>query len=391
MQEQRIRYLLQQRLSGAATTEEEAALYALLEDDGNRDLFMDALTELMWESPAGEAGKDTDVWLQEVITADKSTSVPGSPRLRRMQGYSGLLAAAVLTGILFITGWWWLRHAASVPGQALPVAQRYRNDVAPGSNRATLTLADGSQIPLDDAIPDTLARQGNTHIIKTRQGSLVYKAGGTAAAVAWNTLTTPRGGQYQLTLPDGSVAWLNAASSLRFPAVFTGNRRVVELSGEGYFEIAPHPQQPFFVKVNQTEIAVLGTQFNVMAYTNEPAMAVTLLEGAVNVSHHGTVKKLLPGQQAAISQDQISVAAADAAGAVAWKNGYFIFEQADVVTVMRQLERWYDIEVVYEGKPSAMRFGGGMQRNLPLSAVLKILEKNQLQFTIEGRRITVLK
>jgi ferric-dicitrate binding protein FerR (iron transport regulator) len=276
------------------------------------------------------------------------------------------------------------------PAPAL--AQRYKNDIAPGGNKAMLTLADGSRIVLDEARNDTLGQQGNTSIIKTQNGQVQYHAAGNTATVTYNTLSTPRGGQYQLTLPDGTRVWLNAASSLHFPTAFTGNHRTVELTGEGYFEVAALPGKPFLVKANGADITVLGTHFNIMAYANEQAMAVTLLEGAVNVGRNGTVKKLLPGQQARITgNNSIMVSGTDVQEAVAWKNGYFIFDRADITTVMRQLERWYDIEVVYEGAPPEMRFGGGMQRSLPLSGILRLLEKNGVLFKIEGRKITVLR
>lgn len=392
MQEQRVTYLLQQRLSGKETVAEQEELYDLLKDDENMEVFMAALTDLMWQAPAdGQTNTSAHAALLKNITGSDIT-LPfvetAQPALPMRRWWTAAAAAAIL---LVVAGYWLFKPAASI--KPVPaVAARYKNDVAPGGNKAILTLGDGSSITLDEAKNDTLGKQGNASIIKLHNGQVLYRATGATTAVTYNTLTTPRGGQYQLTLPDGTQVWLNAASSLHFPTSFAGSSRVVELTGEGYFEVAPLPGKPFLVKVNGTEIAVLGTHFNVMAYTNEQAMAVTLLEGAVNVSRNGVVKKLQPGQQARIpANNNITITNVDISEAVAWKNGFFIFDRADIATVMRQLERWYDIEVVYEGTPPEMRFGGGMQRSLPLSRVLNILEKNQVLFKIEGRKITVLR
>lgn len=394
MQEQRVIYLLQQRLSGNETPAEQEELYTLLEDDGNMEILMAALTDLMWQAPAGTAPVDTDArtaMLQSITGTDLTTPfVETATPLKAIHRF--WWAAAVTAGLLLATGLYFLFRPVTAVKPAPALAQRYKNDIAPGGNKAMLTLADGSSIVLDEARNDTLGHQGNTSIIKTQNGQVQYHAAGNTATVTYNTLSTPRGGQYQLTLPDGTRVWLNAASSLHFPTAFTGSHRTVELTGEGYFEVAALPGKPFQVKANGADITVLGTHFNIMAYTNEQAMAVTLLEGAVNVGRNGTVKKLLPGQQARITgNNNIMVSGTDVQEAVAWKNGYFIFDRADITTVMRQLERWYDIEVVYEGAPPEMRFGGGMQRSLPLSGILRLLEKNGVLFKIEGRKITVLR
>lgn len=392
MQEQRIMYLLQQRLSGNETAAEQEELYNLLKNDDNMELFMAALTDLMWQAPEeAEADPSARAMLLKSVTGTDLT-LPFVETLRPVQTTRWWWAAAAMTGVALLAAsyWMWKPVASVAPVPAM--AQRYKNEVAPGSNKAILTLADGSSIALNEAKNDTLGKQGNTNIIKTQNGQVLYKAEKATAAITYNTLTTPRGGQYQLTLPDGTQVWLNAASSLHFPTSFSGNSREVELTGEGYFDVASSPEKPFRVKVNGTTIAVLGTQFNIMAYPNEQAMAVTLITGAVNVSNNGIVKKLQPGQQARIpANNNITITDVDTQAAVAWKNGFFIFDRADIATVMRQLERWYDIDVVYEGTPREMRFGGGIQRSLPLSRVLNILEKNQVLFKIDGRKITVVR
>ncbi|WP_142683541.1 FecR family protein [Chitinophaga polysaccharea] len=394
MQEQRAIYLLQQRLSGNETPAEQEELYTLLEDDGNMEILMAALTDLMWQAPAGTEPVDMDArnaLLQSITGTDLTTPfVETVAPVKTIQRF--WWAAALVAGLLLAAGLYFLLRPAATVKPVPALAQRYKNDIAPGGNKAMLTLADGSRIALDEALNGTLGQQGNTRIIKTRNGQVQYYAAGNNAVVTYNTLSTPRGGQYQLTLPDGTRVWLNAASSLHFPTAFTGSNRTVELTGEGYFEVAALPGKPFLVKANGADITVLGTHFNIMAYANEQSMAVTLLEGAVNVGRNGTVKKLLPGQQARITgNSSITVSDTDVQEAVAWKNGFFIFDRADITTVMRQLVRWYDIEVVYEGTPPEIRFGGGMQRSLPLSAILRLLEKNGVLFKIEGRKITVLR
>jgi transmembrane sensor len=392
MQEQRVRYLLQQRLSGNETAAEQAELYQLLQDNDNMELFMAALTDLMWQAPEEELAHSParDMLLKSITGTD--LTLPFVETFRPVQTIRWWWAAAAIAGIVLATAGYWIWKPVASVAPVPAIAARYKNDIAPGSNKAILTLSDGSSIALDDAKNDTLGKQGNTNIIKTQNGQVLYSAEKATTAITYNTLTTPRGGQYQLTLPDGTQVWLNAASSLHFPTSFSGNSREVTLTGEGYFDVAPLPEKPFRVKVNGTTIGVLGTQFNIMAYSNEQAMAVTLITGAVNVSNNGIVKKLQPGQQARIqANNNITITDVDTQAAVAWKNGFFIFERADIATVMRQLERWYDIEVVYEGTPREMLFGGGIQRSLPLSRVLNILEKNQVSFKIEGRKITVVR
>lgn len=289
--------------------------------------------------------------------------------------------------------------------------------VMPGGNKALLTLADGSVIVLDSAANGALSQQGKTIVLKKQDGELVYKSGsnGNQEVVAWNTISTPRGGQYQVVLPDGTKVWLNAVSSLRFPAGFTGNERVVELTGEAYFEVASladshrnkmgSPKVPFIVKIGTPsgaggEVEVLGTHFNVKAYNDEDVVKTTLLEGKVKVSTLGgfddrsaiNYKLLVPGQQAQVAKDgQMMVDKdADVDEAIAWKNGRFQFTNADVETVMREIARWYDVTIEYAGKIPAEKFEGEIPRNSNITEVFKILELSNVHCKIAGRKITVL-
>lgn len=269
-------------------------------------------------------------------------------------------------------------------------------DIPPGGNRAILQLADNSFIVLDSAQNGQLVQQGNVKIEK-QNGQLKYTNQGQqdVAALAFNTLTTPRGGQYQLTLPDGSKVWLNAGSSIRYPVAFTGNERLVEITGESYFEVASFSREgtriPFIVKVNNMEVQVLGTHFNIMAYNNEASVKTTLLEGAVKVMTAGNDRLLKPGQQAQLKKDgSIKIEEnIDTEEAIAWKNGFFQFNSADIGTVMRQVERWYDVKIVYEGKIPGGHFSGSVSRGNNISQVLKTMQEGGVHFKIEGRKVVI--
>ncbi len=297
-------------------------------------------------------------------------------------------------GILLLGGaglWSWQHQPAPAP-VAESRQQRYRNEVMPGTNRAMLTLADGSMIALDSAGNGVLGRQGAVKIIKQSNGELAY-VGNSSGEVMFNTMSTPRGGQYHLTLPDGTQVWLNAASSITYPAAFTGKERKVTVKGEAYFEVTANANMPFRVGAGNAEITVLGTRFNVNAYTEEPTIRTTLVDGAVSVAAGKASALLHPGMQAKVGKDNILNVTEniDTDETIAWKNGFFQFTDADMPTVMRQIEKWYDVNVSYEGAIPEKSFGGGMQRSLPLTKVLGILEENGVKFRIEGKNIIVLK
>jgi ferric-dicitrate binding protein FerR (iron transport regulator) len=264
------------------------------------------------------------------------------------------------------------------------------NDVSPGGDKAVLTLADGRKIILDTASNGALALQEGTKVIKLG-GQLTYNTEGSSTQVLYNTITTPRGGQFQLELADGSKVWLNAASSLRYPTAFTGKERTVELTGEGYFEVAHNPAMPFHVKAGEMNVQVLGTHFNINIYEDEPAIRTTLIEGEVNVSKKEKAIKLSPGQQAAfdnageltlnknVNTDEI----------IAWKEGYIHFENADLKTILRQVARWYDIEIVYEGFNSNQTFFAILKRSNGLRKLLESLQDNNIKYTIDGKKLIV--
>jgi len=261
----------------------------------------------------------------------------------------------------------------------------------PGGNKAILTLADGSTIVLDNAANGSLAQQGNMKILKLDNGQLAYRTGNEGATgVLYNTVSTPRGGQYQVVLADGSKVWLNAASSLRFPASFAGAERKVELTGEGYFEVAKNPSKPFKVTVaGKGEVEVLGTHFNINAYEDESNSKVTLLEGSVKVSNSTATRTLVPGQQAQLTNAIKVVNDADPEEVLAWKNGKFFFNKTDVQATMRQLARWYDANVTYKNNVEGF-FNGSISRSESITNVLKMLQlTEEVHFSIEGKTIVV--
>jgi ferric-dicitrate binding protein FerR (iron transport regulator) len=252
-----------------------------------------------------------------------------------------------------------------------------------------LTLSDGSQIVLDSLGNGMVANQKGTKIM-LKNGLLAYKAGAVQDEIIYNTLSTPKGRQFNISLPDGTNVWLNSGSSIRYPISFPGGERKVVVTGEAYFEVAADKSKPFFVEINgKNLVEVLGTRFNVNAYEDESLTKTTLLEGAVRV---GAVL-LHPGQQGQVktgSHTAVQTVSVDVDKVMAWRRGFFNFEDAHVDEVMRQLARWYDLEVVYEGNVPPIVFGGELSRNISLSGILKALEDSKVHFRVEGRRITVL-
>jgi len=265
----------------------------------------------------------------------------------------------------------------------------------PGRNTAMLILDNGRQILLDSAGKGVLAVEGHMRLVKVDSASISYKAeeGHGAAVAGYNLLTTPRSGQYQLTLADGSRVWLNNVSSLRYPTAFSGKDRLVELTGEGYFEIAPDPAKPFLVSVRGQTIEVVGTRFNILAYAEEGATKTTLLSGAIRVKAGDVIVQLKPNDQVQVDSGRRvkvihNVPSEDIAS---WKDGFFYFGGGTSFDeMMRQLGRWYNVEVTYEGKIPNVEYSGKIDRSLPLNDLLKCFDKNKIHFRLEGRKLIVL-
>ncbi|WP_343704114.1 FecR domain-containing protein [Chitinophaga sp.] len=306
-------------------------------------------------------------------------------------------AAATLAGGLLAAGAVYFMQGGKAPQPLVQQNITPRQDIAPGGDHAVLTLADGSTITLDSAGNGSLSTQGGTTIYKHAGGRLAYQAGGAPETVQYNTLSTPRGGKYQVLLPDGTSVVLNAASSLRFPTAFSGSSREVELNGEAYFEVAKNAAAPFRVKVQAAggpgrTIDVLGTSFNVMAYQDEPVMRTTLVSGAVKVTAEGAPALLQPGQQAVISNTQsggIKVEKAALDEALAWTHNEFYFSNTNIYSIMRQISRWYNVDVSYEDSLHVF-LNGNIRKNVPASQVFKMLElTGEVQFSTVNGQVTV--
>jgi len=274
------------------------------------------------------------------------------------------------------------------------VALNEKQDIAPGSNKAILTLANGKQVLLTGAHNGRLATQGSTVINKNADGEVIYQQGTAASKnVDYNTMSTPRGGQYKLTLADGTSVWLNSASSIRYPTAFNGAERIVEVSGEAYFEVAHNASKPFKVQSGSQTVQVLGTHFNVNAYTDEPVIKTTLLEGSVSISSGVENTLIRPGEQAVFDRHLFKVTQADIEDEMAWKNGMFRFTNENLESIMRKVSRWYDVDVVYEDNEARqLPLTGIITHFTNVSKVLHMLElTRQVHFKVTGKKIIVIK
>ncbi|SMC52520.1 FecR family protein [Pedobacter africanus] len=330
---------------------------------------------------------------QEKIYAQimASQDFPKSKKNRLWQPLAAAVAAVVLLCIAFYSF-----NGSQALDQFTALAKPVKYHIKPGTNKATLRLANGSTINLNNSAEPSLTNYGNIQIKKNSHGQIIYQviADSTDARLAssYNVFTTPKGGQYEIILADGSKVFLNANSSLTFPTVFSATQRNVVLKGEAYFEIAKNKKKPFKVSANGTEIKVLGTHFNVMAYEDEPLLKTTLFEGSVQVNTNTATKTIKPGQQAVTYKNQsaIDINESKPDEDLAWKNGYFLFQDEGIESVMRKIARWYDVEVVYKESIPGGEFGGKISRYENILDVLKPLElTGSVHFKLEGRRIIV--
>lgn len=376
MDKQQAKELIRKYNQGLATAEEQARL---------ENWYMQKSDSLVLEEDEINFDRiESELRLRTFKHAGIDRPPRQEPKRSSVKLWYRMVSAAA---VMLIAGGVWLYYSSQPVDQHIILDRSKYSDIAPGANKAILTLANGEQISLDDVKNGDLANQDQALIKKTAEGQLVYKEKGEKGTVAvYNTMATPKGGQYSLTLADGSKVVLNAASSLRYPTRFTGKDRIVELTGEGYFEVAHNKEKPFKVVSRGQTVEVLGTHFNINAYTDEPDVKTTLLEGRVDVN--GTLLK--PNQQAVLTKDQqISVKQVDADEVAAWKDGLFRFDHTDLRTLMRQISRWYDVDVVYEGTVKEQQFYGKIERNYTLSEVLKVLELGKVHFRMEGRKIIV--
>lgn len=388
--------ILERYLKNNCTPAEANTFFAFLKENESNRLLIRQLKEEFEHLPVpyGTTGDYSSRVLSNLLHKinEEVPVVQMSKRMWPKIAAAAAVIAVLLSGYLFFTK----RAADKEIARIETIQQKFKNDVTPGGDKAILVLGNGQTIVLDSAANGTLTNQGNTKIFKLNSGQLSYAQGNAAknTEVLFNSIVTPRGGQYQVILPDGSSVWLNASSSLRFPTAFAGKERRVEITGEAYFEVAKNTKMPFIVKINNgTEVEVLGTHFNIMAYQDEITMKATLLEGAINMRNGSDIQKLKPGQQAQLTQNKLQlVNDVDLDQAIAWKNGLFDFNDDVVPDIMRQLSRWYDIDVAYEGKIPEGHYVGSVRRKSNISEVLKMLEvAGGIHFEIQGKKIIVKK
>jgi len=418
----RITSLIEKFLEERLNPEEEKELNEWLAEAEPNNSFFKQITDkaALREKLRSYASADSEaIWnktLQKIDGGAKLVDLYPEKKLIRIP--FGKIAAAASVILLISAGSWYYFSQS-------PVKQTAKTDnkesgaqlrIVPGGNKATLTLADGSMITLNGVQNGNLADQGHMLITKT-DGRLIYNKkpdsdGSTTGKELYNTVTTPRGGEYQITLPDGSKVWLNAASSLRFPIAFAGNERIVELTGEAYFEVNPQIQPgtatdmakqkgkiaktPFIVKIstpagNKNEVEVLGTHFNVMAYTEEGAIRTTLVEGKVKVTSGNNFQTILPGEQAKLKSGSISVQNVDAEDIIGWTNGFIPVGGPDLDYTMRQIARWYDVKIVYQDdKKPDVAFEGKLPRAASIENIIKLLNANNIKARLNEKERTII-
>lgn len=383
MQKDRLKYLLE-NYSGAGLSESELAE---LEN---------------WYNQIDYGEKELDQYIleaggQEVIVNRMHEDFKNKirkPANTRSISITKIVAMAAAVLLVLSAGLYFYQSQSVNPANRI-LKDTEAEVIEPGGNKAVLTLANGKQINLETASNGQLAETDGVEIKKSADGQVFYSIiSGIGSNGESNTISTPNGGQYQIVLADGTRVWLNAASSLKYPTVFSGNERRVELIGEAYFEVKSNQKSPFLVVSNNQTVKVLGTHFNIKSYPGEPVVKTTLLEGRVLVSANRTTddKILLPGQQALFDGNRFTVQNGDLKEVMAWKNGYFMFKDEDIYAIMNQVSRWYNVEVVYMGKFENKRMGGYVSRSKKITDLLDIMESTKgIHFKIEGRRVTVMK
>lgn len=376
--------LIDKYLTNTILAEEREQLFEMIEKKEYRADLEKAVQEVL-DMPVEE--KEDEALRERIFgllqQRKKRPPVYRMYSLRRW-GWSAASVALILVAAVFLRT---INKKNTIPASTAATVV----DIGPGKDGAILTLADGSHLVLDSLNNGVIATQNGVQAI-LKNGQLAYKEvkEQVAGETVYNTMTTPKGRQYHMTLPDGTQVWLNAASSVYFPTVFSDKKRDITITGEVYLEVAPDPRRPFTVTAGKTNIEVLGTHFNVMAYENEAVMKTTLAEGSVQLTHGGNKLTLLPGQQAQVVGNITRlVKDVDMEAELAWKNGWFNFKYMDIQTVMKQVERWYDITVQYEGRIPEKRFNGELPRNVRLSELLEMLRFSEVKFVLQGEVLTI--
>ncbi|TXJ28991.1 MAG: FecR family protein [Chitinophagaceae bacterium] len=381
MDNNQVKILLQRYRLGLCTEEEIGAIEQWYNDLVNNNDVKLPSREL------AQLDEEIKAVVFEAVKNEKEQLTPVNKKINYLRYAAAILALASIGALLFFL----------LPRKNLDDNMSNRAvaaiDALPGGDKAILTLGNGTTISLDSAKNGFLAEQGATNILKVNTGQIAYSANaGDQEPALSNTVTTPKAGQYSIILPDGTKVWLNASSSLQFPSKFDGLQRRVTLTGEGYFEVQHDDQKPFIVQANTTEIHDLGTAFNINAYNDEPTLQVTLVEGSANVKTGVAELILEPGTAATVKNNQMSKETADVTTALAWKNGIFQFNKASLESVMRQIARWYDLDIEYQATSNQL-FSGSIYRNSKASEIFKILEENDnnIHFTINEKKIIVHK
>lgn len=374
MTTEQLQQLYEKCRSGKATPEEQR-LFENYQDDFD-------LSETPWITEMGDA---------EAVKTSLLDKMDGylaeqKPTKRPMWRYAAAAAVLMCCGLLI-----WKSGKEITPTVA---ATQQKQVIKPGTDKATLTLSNGQIIAVDQVSEGQIASQSNITVTKNSKGQIVYTQTGNAKAAAelTNKMTTPRGGQHKVVLSDGTQVWLNAETQLKYPVYFNGKERVVELTGEAYFEVQHDAGRPFKVISPGQEIEVLGTHFDVKAYADETTIRTTLLTGSVRITAKDNKVLLKPGQQATLGTNKnFMVDEVDANDAIAWKNGYFLFKNEDIQSCMKTIARWYDVDVVYQGDVMKRRLGGTVSRYENLADLLSTIELTKsVKFKIEGRRVIVM-
>lgn len=400
MTNSRINYLIERFRSREITENEHHELLGLLSDDDNKSAYNDFFrTE--WENFLPENRFYTEAHSTEILNKILSSELAPTRlapwNLQKIIAIAAMVLVVVSFGLYFITD---VKKPTSPA--TTKIKTKIKSDLPPGGNHAVLTLANKTKIVLDNASNGELAHQGNIQIVKASSGELIFKilkTSGNAEAAVVNTISTPRGGQYTVLLPDGTRVWLNAGTSFTFPSYFSDGKRQVSLSGEAYFEVAKNKDMPFIVDAGGSSIEVLGTHFNTKAYPDEKLNKTTLIEGSVKISANGYNKLLQPGQQASSGSPAygLQVKKANIDEAIAWKNGYFVFADEGLHDIMKRLGRWYNFDTEYQDDVENEIFGGSISKYKSLAEVLKVFQATgTIHFKIingsqagTGRRVIV--
>lgn len=389
---ERLAYLYQQYIDGTCTEKELEEFFGYVRMPEMRQELRELAEDHLQHIPPGnnltEVNWD-DMYNRIMQSGEPSAAVTEKKGIIKRLFTRPLVAAAVISLVASAGIWFLLTNPPQQDNNT--TAGRFKNDIPPGSNKAILTLANGASFALHDMDDKSRQQLASGNLLRLDSGELAYNGGATPRTRGYNKLTTPRGGQFKLVLSDGSRIWLNAASSITYPLTFAPGDRKVAITGEAYLEVAKNAASPFKVIVNGMEIVVLGTRFNINAYTNEPVINTTLLEGAVKINKGANSCLLKPGEQLQVSPDGSFRVKndIDTASVVAWKDGMFSFNDEDIASIMRQVNRWYDAQIVYEARVPD-HFVGSIPRNVQVSKLLTMLElTGRLRFRIEGRKITV--